>query len=87
MQSNFYPTVSNQYGVPLDTRHSYTKSDWQCFAAAIASSETRSMFFHDLANFVNETPTNRPLTDLYDTVSGKYVFSKFQVKTRLLIAV
>jgi hypothetical protein len=25
MQSEFYPTVANQYGVPLDTRHTYTK--------------------------------------------------------------
>lgn len=25
MQSNFYPTVENTYGVPLDTRHTYTK--------------------------------------------------------------
>ena len=25
MQSNFYPTVNAAYGVPLDTRHSYTK--------------------------------------------------------------
>ena len=26
MQSNFYPTVMEEYGVPLDTRHDYTKS-------------------------------------------------------------
>lgn len=29
MQSNFYPTKFQQYGVPLDTRHTYTKSDWE----------------------------------------------------------
>lgn len=73
MQSTFYPTVANEYGVPLDTRNSYTKGDWQCFAAAIASSDTRNTFFKLLANWVTETPTNRPLTDLYDTITGKYV--------------
>lgn len=26
MQSSFYPTIEATYGVPLDTRHSYTKS-------------------------------------------------------------
>ena len=27
MQSDFYPTVFNEYGVPLDTRHTLTKSE------------------------------------------------------------
>jgi hypothetical protein len=28
MQSNFYPTQRKKYGVPLDTRHSWTKSEY-----------------------------------------------------------
>merc|ERR1711939_1017362 len=40
MQSNFYPTVANKYGVPLDTRHGYTKNDWEMFCAAIAAPDT-----------------------------------------------
>jgi len=71
MQSTFYPTVENEYGVPLDTRHTYTKGDWESFAAAIASSSTQTMFISDLANWINKTPTNRPLTDLYDTITGE----------------
>ncbi|KAJ5118919.1 hypothetical protein N7448_010627 [Penicillium atrosanguineum] len=77
MQSNFYPTVANKYGVPLDTRHTYTKSDWQCFSAAIASTDTRATFFKDLATWVNETPTSRPLTDLYDTITGNFPTTTF----------
>lgn len=87
MQSSFYPTIEATYGVPLDTRHSYTKSrcpliqmqnpqanrlgDWELFAAAVASNSTRDMFIKDLATWINETPTNRPMTDLYETSSGE----------------
>lgn len=44
--------------------------DWELFAAAIASDETRDLLIKDLATWVNETPTSRPLTDLYDTTTG-----------------
>ncbi|KGO75297.1 protein of unknown function DUF1793 [Penicillium italicum] len=77
MQSDFYPTVANKYGVPLDTRHTYTKGDWECFAAAVSTVNTRTMFIKDLAIWINETPTNRPLTDLYDTITGNYPQNTF----------
>lgn len=47
-------------------------ADWECWAAAIASTTTRDMFFKDLAVWINQTPTNRPMTDLYDTTTGDY---------------
>jgi hypothetical protein len=71
IQSSFYPSVAERYGVPLDTRNRYyTKSDWELFCAAIASEETRDMFISDLVKWVNETPTSRPFTDLYQTCDG-----------------
>ncbi|KAE8150486.1 hypothetical protein BDV25DRAFT_110928 [Aspergillus avenaceus] len=72
MQSTFYPTVKAKYGVPLDTRHQYTKTDWELFAAAVASTSTREMFHSLIVTWINETPTNRAFTDLYETVSGNY---------------
>ncbi|KAL4781813.1 hypothetical protein BJX76DRAFT_369577 [Aspergillus varians] len=72
MQSAFYPTVRRQFGVPLDTRHQYTKGDWELFTAAVASTSTRDMFIQLLAGWINQTSTNRALTDLYDTVTGNY---------------
>ncbi|GME48215.1 Six-hairpin glycosidase-like protein [Neofusicoccum parvum] len=71
-QSAFYPTVERRFGVPLDTRNTYTKTDWEMFVAAIASDETRDMFHSDIAAWINETPTNRALTDLYETETGDY---------------
>ncbi|RMZ04257.1 hypothetical protein D0862_05374 [Hortaea werneckii] len=72
MQSNFYPTVANKYGVPLDTRHGYTKNDWEMFCAAIAAPDTRALFISDTADFINQTPSNGPVTDLYETDTADY---------------
>lgn len=71
MQSNFYPTVANQYGVPLDTRHDYTKNDWEMFCAAVASANTTNLFVHDIATWIDHTPTNRAVTDWYNTTGGE----------------
>ncbi|KAH9906652.1 glutaminase A [Xylariomycetidae sp. FL2044] len=73
MQSDFYPTAALAYGVPLDTRHNYTKSDWEMWCAAIATSDdTRDVFIDGYAHFIDQTPTNLPLTDLYMADSGQY---------------
>ncbi|KAI0134147.1 glutaminase GtaA [Xylariales sp. AK1849] len=80
MQSNFYPTVALEYGVPLDTRHTQTKSDWEMFCAAIASVETRDMFIQKLANWINVTPTNLGFTDLYDAGTGDFPGLQFHAR-------
>ncbi|PIB02392.1 hypothetical protein CB0940_01877 [Cercospora beticola] len=72
MQSTFYKTKFNKYGVPLDTRHTYTKNDWEIFCAAIAASDTKSQFTSVIAKWLDQTPTNHGFGDLYDTISGDY---------------
>lgn len=72
MQSNFYPTVAEEYGVPLDTRHDLTENTWQMFCAAIASVNTTNLFIGDIAKWINATPTNRAMTDLYNATGGDY---------------
>jgi hypothetical protein len=72
MQSAFYPTVSHKYGVPLDTRHTYTKSDWEMFTAAVASTSTQKMFISKLAAWITDTQTNHAFTDLYETTTGDF---------------
>ena len=39
--------------------------------AAIASTNTSQMLFSDIANWINETPTNRAFTDLYNATGGE----------------
>lgn len=77
MQSAFYPTVAETYGVPLDTRNVFTKSDWQMWTAAIASHSTKTIFISLLAKWINETPTNRAFTDLYNTQTGDFAGGQF----------
>lgn len=76
MQSAWYPTISQVFGVPLDTRHSYTKSDWEMWTAATCSPSTRRLFVNALAYWLNNTVTDRPFTDLYETIDdGSYPVS------------
>ncbi|KAI1464883.1 uncharacterized protein F4812DRAFT_440820 [Daldinia caldariorum] len=73
MQSAWYASVSQAFGVPLDNRHHYTKSDWEMWAAAASSAPTRRLLVNALAYWLNETATDLPFSDLYEVVgSGEY---------------
>lgn len=67
MQSTWYQAVLQRYGLPLDSRHLYTKSDWEFFAAAVTSKSVREEILESVALWVDETSTDRPFTDCYDT--------------------
>jgi hypothetical protein len=71
IQSEFYPSVAQTYGVPLDTRSTRSKNDWEMFCAAIAGQETREMFVGALARFIQETPSSAPVTDLFEVGDGR----------------
>ncbi|KAH8692700.1 putative glutaminase [Talaromyces proteolyticus] len=66
-QSNWYHYVRQKYGLPLDSRHLYTKTDWEFFSMAVASEQVRSEILESVATWVNETATDRPFTDLHET--------------------
>jgi hypothetical protein len=68
----FYLTKQNQYGLPLDNRRDYTKLDWILWTATMT--ENRADFDKIVGpawKFANESPTRVPLTDWYDTATGK----------------
>jgi hypothetical protein len=64
----------NEYGMPLDSRTDYTKSDWLVWTATMAKSKTDfKKFVAPLWKFYNETTDRVPMSDWYDTVSGYHV--------------
>lgn len=67
IQSDWYDEVIQKYGVPLDNRHLYTKTDWEFEAAAVASKKTRTNILDAVSKWLNETDTDRPFTDLHET--------------------
>lgn len=66
-QSDWYHNVRQKYGLPLDSRHLYTKTDWEFFAMAVSARSVREPILQSVAKWVNETITDRPLTDLHMT--------------------
>ncbi|KAH6652041.1 hypothetical protein BKA67DRAFT_572737 [Truncatella angustata] len=67
MQSDWYAKVSQVFGVPLDSRKTQTKSDWQIWAAATSSSNTREMIIRSMATWLDSTASTDPFPDRYET--------------------
>jgi hypothetical protein len=67
----FYLSKANQFGVPLDPRHTWVKSDWLSWAAAMADNDDDfHKLFDPIFYFANTTESRNPFTDLYDTISA-----------------
>lgn len=71
--ASYLPRV-NTFGLPLDSRADYTKSDWICWTAALADDlSTREALLAPVARMLRETGTRVPFSDWYDTKTGRYV--------------
>jgi hypothetical protein len=80
----FYMTHINRFGLPLDNRADYTKLDWSVWTATLASplvpspsvpgpSDQFAAILNPTADWINQGPTRVPLTDWYDTKTGKQI--------------
>ncbi len=68
----FYLKHINRFGLPLDNRRDYTKLDWQIWTATLADKpEDWNALLEPIGHWINQGPTRVPLTDWYDTMSGK----------------
>ena len=70
----YYLTKQNRYGLPLDIRKDYTKSDWIMWTASMARDrKTFEKFLNPMWDYVNETPSRVPISDWYDTKTSKMI--------------
>jgi len=62
------------FGLPLDSRKTYTKADWIVWSAALAESEADfRAIIAPLRKFLHESPDRAPFSDYYETINGKIV--------------
>jgi hypothetical protein len=71
MSSTFFKSVRGEYGVPLDSRQDWAKSDWNMWLAGTLDESTRSEFVDDLWAFMANGKHNWPFSDRYIATSAK----------------
>ena len=68
-----YRRHTDPYGLPLDNRKPYTKSDWLIWTATLASDrETFEEMVSHLWDAYNKMESRVPMTDWYYTVTGQH---------------
>jgi Domain of unknown function (DUF4965)/Domain of unknown function (DUF1793) len=68
----FYLKHLNRFGLPLDNRKDYTKLDWEIWTATLADNPADwNALVDPIGHWINEGPSRVPLTDWYDTKTGK----------------
>lgn len=64
----YYLSRQNQYGLPLDNREAYTKTDWIMWTATMADDKTTfEKFIDPVYLFMNETTDRVPMSDWIQT--------------------
>ena len=73
-EAAYYKTKMNDFGTPLDPRHTYTKGDWELWTAASTDDPAlRQELINSVFSFADTSGFRGPFSDFYDTISGQQV--------------
>ena len=73
-EMDFYRGLQNAYGLPLDNRKDYTKLDWILWTATLTRDRGDfAALTGPVYRFLHESPSRVPMTDWYDTKTGRMV--------------
>lgn len=76
----FYPSKQLTYGLPLDSRKTYTKSDWILWTASMTKTKAEfESYMNPIYKFIKQTPDRVPLSDWYETTNAHQV--SFQARS------
>ncbi len=79
-ETEWYKIKMQKYGLPLDSRCEYTKTDWEMWCAALSEDEELTEKIIDaMYAFLVETPDRVPFTDLHFTKEPRH--RGFQART------
>ena len=69
---DFYLRMQHRYGLPLDSRKTYTKPDWIIWTAGLTGERADlEALVAPIYDYLNHTPDRVPFCDWYETENAR----------------